>query len=319
MAINRVEIKDYLVFKGEFSADFCLGVNVFIGGNGTGKTTLLRCLYELNQSYARLVDTNGYTLVDADGYTVVAESESEAGAHKRSWGTAIVGSRAKNYIYIPEKDILEHAKGLLPFIEQKDTGFSSLYKKVLISAQDIPTKTQSSMQKSIGQKISSIIGGYIEWVPSEGVFYMIKSNGYRIPFSNEASGFKRLGFLALLVTSGQLETNSVLFWDEPENSLNPEYIPVIVDILLELANSGVQIFIATHSYTLTRFFDVREDKSIDVCFHNMSKSEADQIICDSSPQYIKLVKNILEDTAGDVFEAVIKDARKYLLEADEDE
>ena len=42
MAIDRVEIKDFLVFKDEFEAEFCEGVNVFIGGNGKGKTTLFR-------------------------------------------------------------------------------------------------------------------------------------------------------------------------------------------------------------------------------------------------------------------------------------
>jgi len=36
MAINRVEIKDFLVFKDDFVADFCPGVNVLIVGNGTG-------------------------------------------------------------------------------------------------------------------------------------------------------------------------------------------------------------------------------------------------------------------------------------------
>ncbi|MDR1539798.1 MAG: hypothetical protein LBU32_17725 [Clostridiales bacterium] len=30
-------------------------------------------------------------------------------------------------VYIPEKDILEHAKGLLTFIDQKDTDFNSIY------------------------------------------------------------------------------------------------------------------------------------------------------------------------------------------------
>jgi recombinational DNA repair ATPase RecF len=43
--ITRVELKDFLVFKGEFTADFCPGVNVLIGGNGSGKTTLMKVLY----------------------------------------------------------------------------------------------------------------------------------------------------------------------------------------------------------------------------------------------------------------------------------
>ena len=66
-------------------------------------------------------------------------------------------------IYIPEKDILEHVKGLLPFIEQKATGFNRIYRDALIRAQDIPTNNQTETQKRIGEKIAGIIGGYIEW------------------------------------------------------------------------------------------------------------------------------------------------------------
>ena len=45
MAISRVEIRDFLVFKGELGLDICPEVNVFFGGNGTGKTTLLKIMY----------------------------------------------------------------------------------------------------------------------------------------------------------------------------------------------------------------------------------------------------------------------------------
>ena len=47
MHIDRVEIKGFLLFKEEFSVGFCPGVNVLIGGNGTGKTTLLKVMYRL--------------------------------------------------------------------------------------------------------------------------------------------------------------------------------------------------------------------------------------------------------------------------------
>ena len=50
MAVNRVEIKDFLVFKGEFSADFCPSVNVFIGGKSTGKPNKKKHTVELEQS-----------------------------------------------------------------------------------------------------------------------------------------------------------------------------------------------------------------------------------------------------------------------------
>jgi hypothetical protein len=160
-------------------------------------------MYDLRLPTVSPVSGEGTFSGGSFGLSVVQEA-TKTGTQERTWGSAIVGSNAKNYLYIPEKDILEHSKGLLTFMEQKETGFNRIYKDVLIAAQDIPTIKQSPMQKSIGQKITSIIDGYVEWVPSEGIFYMIKSNGNRIPFSYEASGYKKLGFLGLLVSCGQM-------------------------------------------------------------------------------------------------------------------
>jgi predicted ATP-dependent endonuclease of OLD family len=50
MAIKRIEIKDFLVFRGEFAVDFNPGVNVLIGENGTGKTTLLKIMYAIYEN-----------------------------------------------------------------------------------------------------------------------------------------------------------------------------------------------------------------------------------------------------------------------------
>jgi ABC-type cobalamin/Fe3+-siderophores transport system ATPase subunit len=124
MAINRVEIKDYLVFKGVFTADFCPGVNVLIGGNGTGKTTLIKCLYEIKRPYVAVFKTEGMKPAAAFGdNNMLIIAGIEPGEKMCVWGTAFIDKTAKNFIYIPEKDILEHAKGLLTFIEQKQTGF----------------------------------------------------------------------------------------------------------------------------------------------------------------------------------------------------
>jgi len=217
-------------------------------------------------------------------------------------------SIAENAVYIPEKDILEHAKGLLTFIDQKQTGFSQIYKDVLLYAQDIPTRDQTEIQKRVGQMIAGVIKGDMHRDEGDGSFYTLRTDGKHIPFANEASGYKKLGFLGLLVKNGRLENGSILFWDEPENSLNPELVPVLVDILLTLARNGVQIFIATHDYHLARYFDVRKDKNVPVMFHNLSKADDDQIVCKSLPEYIKLPDNLLEIAGEDLFKAVIADA-----------
>ena len=302
MAINRVEIKDFLVFNGEFAADFCPGVNVLIGANGTGKTTLMRRMYEeIAERYFLRVSPESRRSIPVEMSCANAETPERI-------RLLFDSTKIFHTVYIPEKDILEHAKGLLPFIEQKPTGFSRIYRDILVNAQDIPMINQTDTQKEIGEIIADIIGGYIEWEQSEGSFYTMRTDGARIPFATEASGFKKLGFLGLLVASGQLEKGSVLFWDEPENSLNPELVPILVNVLLELSRNGVQIFIATHDYNLARYFDVRKDKEIPVMFHNLSKTDTGQIISNSSIEYLKLADNHLETASKDLFKAVVADA-----------
>ncbi|MDR0811301.1 MAG: AAA family ATPase [Paludibacter sp.] len=298
MAINKVEIKDFLVFKGNFTAEFCSGVNVLIGGNGTGKTTILKCLSIKGFSYFDLIKVSGNAKIIFNGRNVFGNNIAITSENYN----------ANSSVYIPEKDILEHAKGLLTFIETKETGFSPIYRDVLIKAQDVPTSKQSETQQRIGKNISDIIGGEVKWDKGDGSFYTIKVNGDRIPFANEASGFKKLGFLGLLVACGQMESGDVLFWDEPENSLNPELIPVLVDILLELSRNGVQIFIATHSYTFARYFDINKRNTDKVMFYNLSKEDNGTISAASSSEYTNLSKSILENANKKLFQDVVANA-----------
>ena len=300
MAIANLFIRNnFRAFIDEFEVGFCPGVNVLIGDNGTGKTTLLKGMYANMKDLAR-----ARIIIFSEGSDefIVKMPEHYIGVFCR------FSSEPKQGVYIPEKDILEHAKGLLPFIEQKHTGFDEIYKDVLISAQDVPTTVQSEMQRSIGNHISKIIDGIVEWDQGDGTFYMIRTDGSRIPFSHEASAYKKLGYLGLLVSCGRLEPGTILFWDEPENSLNPEIMPRLVRILLELAQSGVQIFIATHSYDLARYFDIRKDKDIPVLFHNLVKKQGGGIVCHSSPEYVKLPDNHMEKASEKLFKAVVTDA-----------
>ena len=143
-----------------------------------------------------------------------------------------------------------------------------------MNAQDIPTNKQTKLQAEIGTRITGIIGGHIEWIQSEGAFYTIRTDGTRIPFEAEASGYKKLGFLGLLVASGQLKPGTILFWDEPENSLNPELLSTLADILLDLSYNGVQIFITTHCELLASYFAVNRKNIDDVLYTSLYKDGA---------------------------------------------
>jgi len=322
MAIKRVEIKDFLVFKGDFAADFCEGVNVIIGGNGTGKTTLMKALFygadrfSIPKKYPKPLQC--YYGISEDisihNYEESEIAKQDFGIIKLTVGKEVfeytfslfkqpnTSETTLNPVYIPEKDILEHANGLLPFIEQRSTGFTPIYKDVLVRAQDIPIKEQTEIQKEIGEMITDIIGGHIEWVHGEGAFYTIRTNGTRIPFAAEASGFKKFGFLGLLVVSGQLNPGSVLFWDEPENSLNPKYVPILVEILHKLAQNKVQIFIATHSDFLCKWFELKTSNSSDdkIKFFSLYKDN-ENINVEVSKTYRSLEHNSIIEQSVELY------------------
>lgn len=59
-------------------------------------------------------------------------------------------------------------------------------------------------------------------------------------------------------------------WDEPESNINPSYISIIVELLLELQRKGVQVFISTHDYMIASYFEVRKAKNDSIAFHSLS-------------------------------------------------
>jgi AAA15 family ATPase/GTPase len=180
-----------------------------------------------------------------------------------------------------------------------------VYKDILIAAQDVPTQVQSEMQKKIGNKITTIIGGDVQWDKNEGSCYTVRTDGTKILFANEASGYKKLGFLGLLVACGQLNPGTVLLWDEPENSLNSELLPTLVDILLELSRNGVQIFIATHSEIFSSYFAVNRQKDDRVMFFSLCK-EGERIKANVSDRFDLLEPNNLTSEPVKLYEKEIE-------------
>ena len=348
MAINQVEIKDFLVFKGEFSADFCSGINVLIGGNGTGKTTLIKAMYmvcdlaknrnkfnpiendkknnevnnlenefheemhvnAIDQHFQYIASTKGMINGYADENGSIIDKNEPINLTFRygsdiSTKITIYGvNDCKSFIFIPTNDMLSHSKGFLALDKERELPFDKTYIDILSKAELPVTRVITPNTERVINKIKKIIGGEVLY--ENDMFYVVNTNKIKTPFSLEASGFRKFGLLWKLLRNGLLEEGSILFWDEPENSLNPELIPVLVDILLTLSRYGVQIFLATHNYYLARYFDVKKSNDVSVMFHNLSKKHNGQIICKTTPKYIKIPDNLFEKASADLFDAVVE-------------
>ena len=305
MAINRVELNDFLVFKGEFATDFCPGVNVLIGGNGTGKTTLLKAMYMFCDSKKmghesrskaetgllrvhEAISMPPYFLHIDTAYSSTGNTCDDNDCHSK---LAVNGfDPNQQVVFIPTNDMLSHSKGFLPLYYEREMPFDVTYVDILTKAGLPVTREVTPVTTKILDNIKGVIGG--EVVYENDIFYIQKKDGIKTPFTLEASGYRKLGLLWKLLRNGLFESGSILFWDEPENSLSPEQVPILVDILLELSRNGVQIFVATHSEILASYFAVNREKGDIVMFTSLYK-EGDQIKANTSDRFDLLEPNKL--------------------------
>ena len=112
-----------------------------------------------------------------------------------------------------------------------------------------------------------------------------------------AEGLRKIALLWQLIKNGTLEKGTVLFWDEPEANINPKYIPVIAELLLMLESEGVQIFISTHDYFLSKYIEVKRNKNSKVQYISLYKDENEQRVqCEISEEFELLEHNTILDT-----------------------
>ena len=276
-----------------FRLDFCDGVNVLICENGVGKTTILKMIYATAQwsikqtdegKTKRLVQFFSNSLKDSDTLKNVENKEDYCyyrvsdGTH--SFEDSLSHKALLNYdqwlglniqsVFIPTTEMLSHAKGFLAMNQKYNMPFDGTQIDIIVNASLPETREIPSVMRGILDKISAVIDGTV--IMENDSFYVLKNNGQKVNFSLEAEGLRKLGLLWKLIRNGLLEKGTILLWDEPEANLNPELYPLVAEILLELQENGVQVFVATHNYNFAKYLEIRRKNKEQVMFHNLYRN-----------------------------------------------
>ena len=313
MAIKTIEILNVMVFKRHlrknnaafksieegdsfndgFKMEFCDGINVLIGENGVGKTTILKMIYAATQwsikqtdqgKTKKLVQFFSNSLKNSDALKN-AENKEDYCYYKVSDGThsfedSLSHKGIFNYdqwlgldiqsVFIPTTEMLSHAKGFLAMNQKYNMPFDGTQIDIIVNASLPETRVIPLAMSKILDRLSAVIDGTV--ILENDSFYVLKRDGQKVDFSLEAEGLRKLGLLWKLIRNGLLEKGSILLWDEPEANLNPELYSLVAEILLELQENGVQIFVATHSYNFAKYLEIRRTNKEQVMFHNLYKS-----------------------------------------------
>lgn len=288
--VDGIRLHNVTVFKS-LRLNFARGLNVFIGENGFGKSTLLRLLYGQAKWATESALRDGVKKKDRDGYV-----ESVFGLPARSLiarqgdaDRALIETRFSglsngvSFVNLTRSGVRVGARPLMAnpipsvvFLQAHEIlsayrGYASLWARyaanmsrdgtIIDTVNLLSLPALRSIPKGLADVCAGLeksIGGRIELDEKEETFFFVepKKGGLRTPIDLTAEGWRKIGQLLILLRNGAIAPGSVLIWDEPEANLNPKLEKVVAALLVGIARSGVQVFIATHSLFLANEFDI---------------------------------------------------------------
>lgn len=271
-------------------------INLIVGGNGAGKTFLLKALYSAIRTleeYKRGDDRRTAAEILAEklywtfqpekiGDLVTKGAEDALSFAVRfdqkdfifSFGKDTtkrisllenhVPPRASNSIFLPAKEVISLHQIILASREQdKAFGFDDTYLDLARALRQSTKKGKNFAEFAESRRrLESIIDGRIEYDEKYGR-WQFKTGNQRFPIGVASEGIKKVSILDTLLGNRYLDADSIIFIDEPESALHPVAISQILDIVAVLAERGIQFFLASHSYfVVKKLYLIAQEKNL---------------------------------------------------------
>jgi hypothetical protein len=291
--LKLLTMRNFTVFP-EADLTFAEGLNVIVGENGAGKTHALKLAYTVvavsawgerdsgtsvpSKSYLETAiarKLRGVFRPDALGRLARRQAgrnrcEVEGRFAKRSlrlgfsFNTASKTEVAVNPVperwdgqppvYLPTRELLTIYPGFVSLYETTELPFEETWRDTcLLLGAPLAKGPRLAETRLLLEPLELQLGGKVEF--EDGRFYVRTESG-RIEAHLVAEGHRKLAMIARLIATGALYGTGSLFWDEPEANMNPKVIKQIARTILQLCNSGIQVFVASHSLFLLRELDI---------------------------------------------------------------
>ncbi len=95
--------------------------------------------------------------------------------------------------------------------------------------------------------------------------WQFKKGNQKFSIGVTAEGIKKIAILDILLGNRYLDGNSIIFIDEPESSLHPMSVSKLLDVVVALAECGIQFFLASHScFVVKKLFLIAQEQSLSI-------------------------------------------------------
>jgi len=264
MKISRLAIHNIRCFQ-EVELELSSGINILIGPNNSGKTTLLSCIgsiqlpnrvnqinrrFGTTDGFVRLWvngDTTAYDLADTDFLSLETGTQAivrYSNSNRTGQFNALLDREPSNYIvpYLSKRKVSGYSEGItLNDLGAVTGNLGNLYAK-------IDRISNSAYQPAHDEYVSackSILGFQVSAVNSENGkkgAYIIQNDDY---ISIDAMGEGVASLLGLIVDLCRTKDKLYII-EEPENDIHPKALKALLDLIAKKSESN-QFVITTHS------------------------------------------------------------------------
>ena len=295
--INKVKLKNFGTNKN-IEWNNLSNINLIIGANGSGKSFLLKALYcciktiedykrgDDNRNESEILSEKLYWTFQTDKIgDIVSKSATEPlyceilsdnkefsyefgkdTVKKVQNLTNRTDPRESNSVFLPSKEVISLFQIILKSREQdKAFGFDDTYLDLVRALVNQPKLGRNFAHfASSREKLGKILDGKIEFDPTTNR-WQFKRGNQKFAIGATSEGIKKIAILDTLLANKYLDTKSIIFIDEPESALHPKAISDFLDIVAILAESGIQFFLASHSYfVLKKLALIAKQKNISI-------------------------------------------------------
>lgn len=242
---NTFDAKTSDTLSDSFHLDFCDGINILLGENGVGKTILLKMIYAATQ----------WSIPHTD-----------AGKTKR-----LADFFSSN---LSDTDLLKN------YGRKEDYSYYEVFDGEHSFKNSLSHKVNFNYDQWLGLNIQSVYIPTMEML-SHSKGFLALDKKYKLPFDGtqvdiivnaslpEARELPEFMERVLEKISKAID-GTVVVEDDTFYVIKTDGRKV--DFSLE---AGIQIFVATHSYNLAKYFEIRRKREEQVLYHNLYRAPAD--------------------------------------------
>ena len=341
MRIVAIQIENIRCFQKLPKTELSRSINVFVGPNNSGKSTLLNCIFYMQRQVLNANDTTiGRTeskielfyegsfpplIPDNQPFDKIKIQIFKNGSIARTIGKSD-DSLSTHFEIIPE---MEPLNLIYPYLSKRKTvdyksemteknanavmgNFENLYSKIdrLITPQLQPGNQQyvNACNNILGFVVSSLAKG-----GGKKAVYFIH-NLEHIPLTCMGEGVANiLG----IITDLCVAEDRIFIIEEPENDIHPKALKALLNLIIEKSSTN-QFFISTHSNIVMKYLGGVSESKVFYVNNNLRDDKRKNLFIST----LKLVlnnyeerRNLLEDLGYDFFDFDLWKAWLFLEES----